>query len=270
MAPSKKPKKLPNKPPARKIFRIIGPKPVEEEEESTDSEPDFDPQSPRYLIDKNTNVGLQVEDDQNSIGGNASDELGQDVLDEDEEDEEDEEIQVPMKRKQVLKNAKKSSFDYILLYFCCHSPSFIEKTQRIESEDELSDITIEKEVPKISYTISTFSLEELKKPVTRRKPKSRLIDLSSELEWVDVKAHLKIAICNQLFPQDAVVEDDRFEMTWCIPRIVTNALSLHTVADYEQLVKKALKAKEPGVKILVDELPKIAPVSIVTFSFQNN
>jgi hypothetical protein len=134
------------------------------------------------------------------------------------------------------------------------SPSFIEKTKIIEAEDELSDIAIEEEpeFPKISYTISTFSLEELKKPVTRRKPKSRLIELSSDLEWMDVKAHLKITICNHLFPQDAVVKDDHFEMTWCIPRIVTNALSLHTVADYQQLVKKALKAKEPGVKILVD------------------
>ena len=64
---------------------------------------------------------------------------------------------------------------------------------------------------------------------------------------------------NQLFPQDAIVEDNHFEMTWCIPHIVTNTLSLHTVANYEQLVKRALKAKEPGVKILVNELPKIAP-----------
>ena len=73
-------------------------------------------------------------------------------------------------------------------------------------------------------------------------------------------------ICDQLFPREAVVEYDRYEMTWCIPRIVTNALSLHTVADYQQLVKKALKAKEPGAKILVDELPKIAPVIFVMFS----
>jgi len=104
-----------------------------------------------------------------------------------------------------------------LLYLYCPSPPFTEKTQRIKAEDELSDISDEKEVPKISYTISTFSLEELKKPVTRRKPRSRLIDLSSDLEWVDIKAHLKIVICDQLFPQEAVVEDNRYEMTWCIP-----------------------------------------------------
>ena len=246
MAPSKKLKKVLKHPPAHKTFRIIGPRPFEEEEESMGSDDDQD----------SVTVGGNVSDDENERDDSEEEE------EEEEEEDEDEEIQVPMKRKQVLKNANKSSFHYTLLYFCCPSPSFIEKTQRIEAEDELSDI--EKEVPKISYTISTFSLEELKKPVTRRKPKSRLIDLSSDLEWVDVKAHLKIEICNQLFPQDAVVEDDRFEMTWCIPRIVTNALSLHTVADYQQLVKAALKAKEPGVKVLVDELPKIAPVSIVT------
>ena len=144
---------------------------------------------------------------------------------------------------------------------------FLEKIPRIEAEDEHSDNPDENEVPKISYTIMTFSLQELKKPITRCKAKSRLIDLSSDLEWVDVKAHLKIALCDLLFPQQAVVKDDLYDMTWCIPHIVTNPLSLHTVADYQQLVKKALlKAKEPGVKILVDELPKITPVRFVIFS----
>lgn len=81
---------------------------------------------------------------------------------------------------------------------------------------------------------------------------------------MDVKAHFKIAICDQLFPHETVVEDDCYGMTWCIPRIVTNALSLHTVADYQQLMKKALK---PGAKIMVNELPKkIVPVRILMFS----
>ena len=47
-------------------------------------------------------------------------------------------------------------------------------------------------------------------------------------------------------------------MTWCIPRVVTDTLSLHTEPDYQHLMKKALKCKEPGVKILVDEVAKIA------------
>ena len=102
--------------------------------------------------------------------------------------------------------------------------------------------------------VTTLSLNELKKPATRRKAKSRLIELSSGLEWMDIHAHLKIAICDLLFPQQAVVEDDRYEMTWSIPRVVPQALSLASAADYDQLVKKALKMKEPGVKILVDEM----------------
>ena len=268
MAPPKKPKNASKQPPAHKFFRIIGPKPTEEEEESMDSDFQVDPPSlHRNLINNNTNAELQAEDGQHTetVDGDDSSEEEEEEDEEDKEDKEEDEpevIQVPMKRKPVPKNAKKSSFSLYSPLFLLHSPYFIEKTQRIEAE-ELSDI---QEIPKISYTISMFSLEELKKPVTRHKPKSHLIDLSSNLEWVDVKAHLKIAICNQLFPQDAIVEDDRFEMTWFIPGIVTNALSLHTVANYQQLVKKALKAKEPGVKILVDELPKLVPVSIATSS----
>lgn len=87
---------------------------------------------------------------------------------------------------------------------------YLKKIPRIETEDEHSDSPVE--VPKISYTVSTFSLEELKKSATCHKPKSCLIDLSSDLEWVDVKAHLKIIIYDLLFPQLAVVEDAHYDM----------------------------------------------------------
>ena len=89
------------------------------------------------------------------------------------------------------------------------------------------------------------------------------------MSWVDVKGRLKIAICDLLFPQQVVVDDDCYDMTWCIPRVVTNTLPLHTEADHQQLVKKALKCKEPGAKILVDELAKIAPVRIVMILTRN-
>ena len=135
--------------------------------------------------------------------------------------------------------------------------TFLEKIQKTIADDEDTNAD---EMPMISYTISTFSLEELKKPVTRRKPKSRLIEISSGMDWVDVKARLKIAICDLLFPQQAVVDDDCYDIAWCIPRVVTNNLALDTEADYQHLVKKALKCKEPGAKILVDELARIAPV----------
>ena len=80
------------------------------------------------------------------------------------------------------------------------------------------------------------------------------------MDWIDVKAQLKIAICDLHFLQQVVVDDDCYNMTWCIPHVVTDTLSLHTEPDYQHFMKKALKCKEPGVKILVDEVAKIALV----------
>ena len=80
------------------------------------------------------------------------------------------------------------------------------------------------------------------------------------MDWIDVKAQLKIAICDLHFLQQVAVDDDCYNMTWCIPCVVTDTLSLHTEPDYQHLMKKALKCKEPGVKILVDEVAKFAPV----------
>ena len=61
--------------------------------------------------------------------------------------------------------------------------------------------------------VTALSLKDLKKPMTCCKPKSHLVELSSSLEWLDLYGHLKIVICNLLFPQQPVVEDDRFEIT---------------------------------------------------------
>ena len=44
-----------------------------------------------------------------------------------------------------------------------------------------------------------------------------------------------------------------FKLTWAVPRIQTNSVSLKSKTDYNQLVKKALQAKNPAAHILVDE-----------------
>ena len=63
------------------------------------------------------------------------------------------------------------------------------------------------------------------------------------MDWIDVKAQLKIAICDLHFLQQVVVDDDCYNMTWCIPHVVTDTLSLHTEPDYQHFMKKALKCK---------------------------
>ena len=136
-----------------------------------------------------------------------------------------------------------------------------EKARAQESSEEDSDVDDNPiEVPKISYTLTTLSVNELKKPAARRKSKSHLLDISSGLEWIDAKAHLKIAICDLLFPGQAEIDDNKYELTWSIPRIAPTPLSLHTASDYEQLVKKCLKLTEPAVKVCAEEVEQHAPV----------
>ena len=59
------------------------------------------------------------------------------------------------------------------------------------------------------------------------------------MDWIDVKAQLRIAICDLHLLQQVVVDDDCYNMTWCIPHVVTDTLSLHTEPDYQHLMKNS-------------------------------
>jgi hypothetical protein len=52
------------------------------------------------------------------------------------------------------------------------------------------------------------------------------------MAWIDAKACFKIIVSNLLFPDQAVVADNAFKLTWAIPRIQTNPVSLKSEADY--------------------------------------
>jgi hypothetical protein len=125
---------------------------------------------------------------------------------------------------------------------------------KVPRNNDTSDDENEEVIAKISYTISAFSLKEQKKPQTRRKPESSLLELPSNIAWINAKAHFKIIISNLLFPDQAVISDNAYKLTWAIARIQTNPVSLKSEADYNQLVKKALQAKNPAARILVDEV----------------
>ena len=84
------------------------------------------------------------------------------------------------------------------------------------------------------------------------KAKSHLVELSSTLEWIYIHGMVKGAICDLFFSEQAVVDNNKYKMTWCIPYIVPQALSLVSTADYNLLIKKPLD-ENPNVKILVDK-----------------
>jgi hypothetical protein len=62
-----------------------------------------------------------------------------------------------------------------------------------EQEDEVP-------IPKITYTMTIFPLHELSKPSAHHEPKARFVVLPSDLEWPDVRAHIKIKAIDVLFP----------------------------------------------------------------------
>ena len=125
----------------------------------------------------------------------------------------------------------------------------------MRTPQEEEEVVEEEVVPKITYTITIFSLAELSKPQARRQPKARFVVLASNLDWPDVQAHLKIKAIDILFPQQAAVDDAAFEIEFLIARQVPTPLPLLSENDYKHLVSNALKLKaNPAVKIMIKEV----------------
>lgn len=97
-------------------------------------------------------------------------------------------------------------------------------------------------------------MAELEEPQARREPTARFLVLPSNLEWLDFHARLKIKACDVLFPGQVAIDDNTYEITFCIPRHVPNPLPLSSVVDYEHLVENALRQQQPTVKIAIKEI----------------
>ncbi|EDR06534.1 uncharacterized protein LACBIDRAFT_300030 [Laccaria bicolor S238N-H82] len=72
---------------------------------------------------------------------------------------------------------------------------------------------------------------------------------------------MKIKACDQLFPNQPVVDDNSFSVTFSIARHVPIALSLSSAADYAHLLTNASKMKKnPTVKVLLtSRAPNLEP-----------
>jgi len=122
----------------------------------------------------------------------------------------------------------------------------VEKANHARIPEEQED---EVPTPKITYTMTIFSLRELSKP------QARFVVLPSDLEWPDVRGHIKIKAIDVLFPQQPVVDDGAFEIEFSIPRQVPTPLPLLSDDDYKYLIQNALKLKaNPTVKITIKEV----------------
>ena len=113
----------------------------------------------------------------------------------------------------------------------------------------------------ITYNLSILSLEQLQKSTRSHEAVACFVCLSSDLTWDNVFAKLKIKISDVLFPRQAVVGADAFEIFFSIPRLVPAPLPLVTDIDYKHLFRNVLKLRnDPAVKITVNQLVLVCSV----------
>jgi hypothetical protein len=217
---------------------------------SADEEDDF------YVNDEEEEAFRRREEEEES----EEEDKGQEEADEDreeqeeeeeeeEDDEDDDELRavpvVPQKRKNCKDTKKPSSkLSHIICSPSIFSKSSPERVHRHEPEEVA-------ETRKITYNLTIFSLAELAKPQARREPAARFLVLPSNLEWLDIHGQLKIKAGDALFPGQAAIHDDAYEITFCIARHVPNPLPLSCIADYNHLVTNALRQQQPMVKIII-------------------
>lgn len=126
------------------------------------------------------------------------------------------------------------------------------KQKRNENEDD--EGLGAKDTIKVTYNISIFSVEELKKPIARREPKGCFVVSASNITWPDLHAQLKIQFCDALHPTQAFIADNSFEITYTISRLVPHPLPLATAKDYAHLLTNVAKMKSPATKVIMKEL----------------
>ncbi|PPR08156.1 hypothetical protein CVT24_012146 [Panaeolus cyanescens] len=129
--------------------------------------------------------------------------------------------------------------------------------QEEEEEEEEDDEEEEEVVPKITYWIKIYSLEEQAKALKHQDPETHVLSLGTNKPWADVYSLLKIQAVNTLFPNDAHVPDTAFRIKYTIPRHVKLPLQLSSDDDYDYMVNATQKMKNREVQIVIKQLTSL-------------
>jgi hypothetical protein len=84
-----------------------------------------------------------------------------------------------------------------------------------------------------------------------------MVMVSSNMEWIDVYAMLKVKAVDILFLGQGVVHNDALEVTFTIPRIIKVPLPLSSATDYKFLVKNTIGMKTPAANIVIKQVTAI-------------
>ena len=104
---------------------------------------------------------------------------------------------------------------------------YLEQKNSVQHDIEDGQI-VQPEAPAIdiTYNISLYSTEELQRPPTHRKPIAAYLVLKNDLIWIDFYAQMKRKACDALFPGQAHVDNNSFDMTFSVPRHITTLSAL--------------------------------------------
>ena len=204
-----------------------------------------------YVNEEEERAFMRREEEEESEEDNDEEEIDKEQGDEEEEEEgsDNEEPKIvpvmPQKRKTGKDMNKSASRSFHVIY----SPHIFSKSSSEHvNRHEPDEVAV---MHKITYNLAIFSVAELAKPQAHREPAARFLVLPSDLEWLDIHAHLKIKAGDVLFPGQATINDDAYEITFCIARHIPNPLPLSCVGDYKHLVENALRQQQPTVKIMI-------------------
>jgi hypothetical protein len=140
----------------------------EEEEES--SGPDEGPQARPSSQNSSNGLDNGGDGEDEYTGGSRGDFSDDDDEKSDEgaleEEEEEAEVLVPQKRKKALQRATKSPPLYPIHKLSGLLTAFSDKVPQVAPNEAAGDGDVDEEIPKISFTISAFSLKEQKKSQT--------------------------------------------------------------------------------------------------------
>ncbi|RXW18108.1 hypothetical protein EST38_g7747 [Candolleomyces aberdarensis] len=112
------------------------------------------------------------------------------------------------------------------------------------------------EKPKLTYSISMFSLCELAKAKTKREPENHIMTMSADAPWIDVQDQLKIHIIDGLFAGENISTDSaQYRMFYTVRPTVKDPISLASEKDHNSLLEfVAPQTKSRNISIIVNEL----------------
>lgn len=115
---------------------------------------------------------------------------------------------------------------------------------------------------KINYILSIISISESKKNASKRVPIGRILELLAVEPWDTLKAQLLVQIDQSLAPSTIDFHD--YEVSYTIPRVLSQPLPLASESDYSFLIKHATKGKVVAdVKIQCIQSQRVVSVRLL-------